>query len=178
MRYQRTFSAASPFFWPRQNLNSARIRARVSAFNKSHCRCHAISRPCQSSRNFSMVRSVDLVAVRCQQFALMRPDARLPELAHVGVDAGQHEGVPDADNVKQCAAETRFAPGHALNRRTKRSRRESVAFIGRGNFLSDEPYEMGPSGTSTKKGNQNLKRFGASATLVRAWSLAFFTKLG
>jgi hypothetical protein len=32
------------------------------------------------------------------------------------------------------------------------------ALIGRGNFPSDQPYEMGPSGTSTKKGNQNLKR--------------------
>jgi hypothetical protein len=43
---------------------------------------------------------VDLVAVRGQQFALMAPDAQLPELAHFCVNAGQHEGVPDADNVK------------------------------------------------------------------------------
>jgi hypothetical protein len=42
-------------------------------------------------------------SVRGQQFTLMAPDARLPELAHVGVNAGQHEGVPDADNVKQGA---------------------------------------------------------------------------
>jgi hypothetical protein len=45
--------------------------------------------------------------------------------ALVAIDAGQHEGVPDADDVKQCAAETCFAPGHAVNRRAKQSRRES-----------------------------------------------------
>jgi hypothetical protein len=27
-------------------------------------------------------------------------DARLPELAHVGVHAGQHKGVPDADKSR------------------------------------------------------------------------------
>jgi hypothetical protein len=32
---------------------------------------------------------LDFVAVRGQQFALMLPDARLPELAHVGVNAGK-----------------------------------------------------------------------------------------
>ncbi len=72
-------------------------------------------------------KGVDLVAVRGQQFALMAPDPRLPEFPHVGVNAGQGEGVPDADDVKQCVAETCFAPpGHAVNRKGKRSRRESL----------------------------------------------------
>jgi hypothetical protein len=74
---------------------------------------------------------VDLVCVRGQQFALMTPDPRLPELAHFGVNAGQHERMPDADNAKQCAAVTSFVPGHALNRKAKQSRRESLAFSGR-----------------------------------------------
>jgi hypothetical protein len=60
----------------------------------------------------------------------MALDARLPELAHFGGNAGQHEGVPDADNEKQCATVTCFAAGHAANRKARRSRRESLAFIG------------------------------------------------
>ena len=81
---------------------------------------------------------VELVGVRGQQFALTASDPRLPELAHVVIDAGQHQGVPDADNVKQCAAETCFAPGHppsprlrrtgAGNRKAKQSRFESLVF--------------------------------------------------
>jgi hypothetical protein len=32
-----------------------------------------------------------------------------------GVYAGQHEGVPHADNASEFAAETCFAPGHAVS---------------------------------------------------------------
>jgi Biotin-lipoyl like len=55
---------------PGQNLNSDRLRSRVSAFNKSHCRCHAISRPCQSSRNFSKV-----IASKCPRLVTAPPIA-------------------------------------------------------------------------------------------------------
>jgi hypothetical protein len=82
--------------------NSDRLRSRVSAFIKSHCRCHAISRALPVVAQFQHgQKRFDLVGRRGQQFPLPAFNAVLPEFPHFGVYAGQHKGVPHADNASK-----------------------------------------------------------------------------
>jgi hypothetical protein len=85
-----------------------------------------------------MVKSGSISSAFAANIPLAAFNARLPESAHFGVYAGQHEGVPHADNATECAAETCFTPGHATNRNSKQSTvRNAAAIHGPGSVESD-----------------------------------------